>query len=76
MDWVNIYKTDFQEATIIKGKLESEGIPAVLKYESFGKITGLNIDGIGAVDIYVPQNFKDEALKIINEAKGLKSEKG
>jgi len=68
MDWVNIYKTNMQEASIIKGRLESEGIPVVLKYESFAKITGLNIDGIGEVNVFVPGNFKDEASNIVNSA--------
>jgi len=69
MDWVNVYTTNMPEASVIKSKLESEGIPVMLKYESFGKITGLNIDGIGEVNILVPEDYKEQVLDIINEAK-------
>ena len=69
MDWVNVYTTNMPEASVIKSKLESEGIPVMLKYESFGKITGLNIDGIGEVNILVPEDYEEQVLDIINEAK-------
>lgn len=69
MDWVNVYTTNMPEATVIKSKLESENIPVMLKYESFGKITGLNIDGIGEVNIWVPEDYREQVLEIINNAK-------
>ncbi len=69
MDWVNVYTTNMPEASILKGKLESENIPVMLKYESFGKITGLNIDGIGEVNIWVPEDYRKQVLEIIHNAK-------
>jgi len=51
------------EAHIIKGKLESEGIPALLQYES--EIFGLTVDGMGEVRILVPEPQADEAREVI-----------
>jgi hypothetical protein len=45
------------EAEIIKGFLESEGIPVDLEYESAGKVYGLTMDGLGEVRICVPTDF-------------------
>jgi hypothetical protein len=52
-------------AEIIKSHLEDEGIPVYLKSESIGKVYGLIMDGLGAVKIYVPQEFVEEAKQII-----------
>jgi hypothetical protein len=52
-------------ANIIKAHLESEGIPVYLKYESAGIIYGITADGIGEVRILVPEEFAEEAKKII-----------
>lgn len=52
-------------ANIIKSHLESEGIPALLKYESVGRVFGLTVDGLGQVKILVPQELADEAKHII-----------
>ena len=41
------------QAHVIKGKLETEGIPVLLQYES--QIFGLTVDGMGAVRIMVPE---------------------
>ena len=53
------------EAEIIKGRLESEGIPAVLRYESAGIIYGLTIDGLGQVEVQVPTSLAEEARQIL-----------
>ena len=52
-------------ANIIKSHLENEGIPALLKYESVGRVFGLTVDGLGQVKILVLQEFADEAKRII-----------
>jgi hypothetical protein len=54
-------------ADVIKSHLESEGIPVFLQCESVGRVYGLVIDGLGAVKILVPQEFAEEAKKIIKE---------
>ena len=53
------------EAQIIKGRLESEGIPAVLRYESAGLIYGITIDGLGQVEVQVPTSLAEEARQIL-----------
>jgi hypothetical protein len=53
------------EAQIIKGRLESEGIPVLLSYESAGLIYGLTVDGLGEVRIMVPQQLAEEAKEIL-----------
>jgi hypothetical protein len=53
------------EAEIIKGRLESEGIPALLSYESAGLVYGLTMDGLGEVKIMVPKRMVSEAKEIL-----------
>ena len=53
------------EAQIIKGRLDSEGIPALLSYESLGLVYGLTIDGLGEVRIMVPEHLAEEAREIL-----------
>ena len=67
-EWVVIYKTDMLEASVIKGKFESEDIPVRLKYEAVGNICGITTDGLGEVKILVPESFADKAKQIIEEA--------
>jgi len=55
------------EAEIIKGRLENEGIPAVLRYESAGLIYGITVDGLGQVEVQVPSALADEARQILQE---------
>jgi hypothetical protein len=53
------------EAQIIKGRLESEGIPVLLSYESAGLIYGLTIDGLGEVKVMVPKHLEGDARDIL-----------
>ena len=53
------------EAQIIKGRLESEGIPVLLSYESLGVVYGLTVDGIGEVRIMVPKPLAEQAKEIL-----------
>jgi hypothetical protein len=53
------------EAHIIKGRLESEGIPVLLSYESAGLVYGLTVDGIGEVRIMVPKRLAEQAKEIL-----------
>jgi len=53
------------EAQIIKGRLESEGIPALLSYESAGLVYGITIDGLGEVEVMVPGHLVEEAKEIL-----------
>jgi hypothetical protein len=62
---VTVRTANYMEAQIIKGRLESEGIPVLLSYESAGLIYGLTVDGLGEVKIMVPQHLAEEAKEIL-----------
>lgn len=54
-------------AEVIKGKLESVGIPVLLDYESIGRVYGITVDGLGEVRVKVPQDLAEEALELLKE---------
>ena len=63
---VTVYRASGQpEAEVIRGRLEVEGIPAILKYESLGIIYGLTMDGLGQVEVKVPLKYAESAGEII-----------
>ena len=62
---VTVRTANYLEAQIIKGRLESEGIPVLLSYESAGLIYGITVDGLGQVKIMVPRNLEEEAKEIL-----------
>lgn len=53
------------EAEIIKGRLESEGIPAMLRYESAGLVYGLTVNGLGQVEVQVLSSLAQHAREIL-----------
>jgi len=53
------------EAQLIKGRLENEGIPVLLSYDSSSLVFGLTVDGLGAVKIMVPERFAEQAREIL-----------
>ena len=62
---VTVCTTGYMEAQIIKGRLETEGIPVLLSYESAGLVYGLTIDGLGEVKIMVPGHLVEETKEIL-----------
>ena len=54
-------------AEVVKGKLESAGIPVMLKYEAAGQLFGLTVDGLGMVDVQVPEEFAEDAAALVAE---------
>ena len=67
MKWVPIFTASgLGEAYIIKGRLESEGIPVKLSYEAISKIYGFTVDGLGEVYIMVPDEDVERATDILN----------
>ena len=61
-----IYRTaGLMQAEIIKGRLESAGIPVMLDYESVGRVMGITVDGLGEVRILVPNERADEARELL-----------
>jgi hypothetical protein len=55
------------QAEIIRGKLETNGIPVLLKYESLGPVMGLTVDGLGQVQVWVPLDLADQARELLQE---------
>ena len=51
------------QAHIIKGKLESEGIPAILQGES--QMLPFTVNGMGEVRILVPKPLAERAREVI-----------
>ena len=67
-EWVTICSANGEvEGNIIKGRLESEGIPVVVRQEAIGKFYAFTVDGLGEVKILVPSALKEKALEIIGE---------
>jgi len=62
---VTVYIAKQIEAHVIKGRLESEGIPVLLSYESAGLVYGLTVDGLGEVRVMVPKQLAEEAREIL-----------
>ena len=61
-----VYRTaGLMQAEIIKGRLESAGIPVMLDYESLGRVMGITVDGLGEVRILVPNGRADEAKELL-----------
>jgi hypothetical protein len=55
------------EAYVVKGRLESEGIPVLLRYESVGPTIGLSVGGLGEVQVLVPAPMVEQARDILTE---------
>lgn len=62
---VAIYNARQIEAQIIKGRLENEGIPVLLSYDSSSVVFGFTVDGLGEVKIMVPERFAEQAREIL-----------
>jgi hypothetical protein len=55
------------EAEIIKGKLESNDIPVLLRYESASVVYGLTIGTLGEVHVLVPAHLAAQARELLTE---------
>jgi hypothetical protein len=63
---ITVYIANGQpEAEIVRGRLENEGIPAMLRYESAGVVYGLTINGLGQVEVQVPSSLAQHARDIL-----------
>jgi len=64
-DWVAVAQVhSHEEASIIKGFLESEGIPCQLSYEAWEKVMGMPHSPVW---ILVPPSYRDEACALLRE---------
>ncbi len=65
-EFATVYVAKSQpEAEIVKGRLNCEDIPAILRYEAAGIIYGLTLDGLGQVEVRVPSHLAKRALEIL-----------
>jgi len=63
---VEVYRAAGEmEAQVIKGLLESYGIPCFLKGDAARTIYGLTVDGLGEVKIMVRESMTEQARKLI-----------
>jgi len=63
---VDIYRaTGEMEAQIIKGKLEVNGIPCVLRSDAASSVHAFTVDGMGEVRVAVLESMADEALRLL-----------
>jgi hypothetical protein len=62
---VSVYSGNYLQAQIVKGRLESEGVPVLLRYEGAGLIYGITVDGLGEARVMVPENLVEQAETIL-----------
>jgi hypothetical protein len=53
------------EAVVIRGRLESEGIPAVVQQEALGAVLWLTVGPLGSARALVPEDRLEEAEAIL-----------
>ena len=64
---ITVYIASSQpEAYIVKGRLENEGIPAMLRYESLGLVYGITVDGLGQIEVQVSEDMAGRATEILD----------
>jgi len=56
---------NLMEAQVVKGRLESEGIPAFIRSEAAGVIYGLTAGSLARADVLVPGPLADKAVAIL-----------
>jgi len=54
------------EAEIVKGRLEAEGIPAIIRSEALGQIYGLTAGGLAKADVLVPAPLAEKAVELLS----------
>ena len=62
---VSVYSGNYLQAQIVKGRLESEGVPVLLRYEGAGLIYGITVDGLGEARVMVPEKLVEQAETIL-----------
>lgn len=56
---------NLMEAQVVKGRLESEGIPAFIRSEAAGIIYGITAGNLARADVLVPGPLADKAVDIL-----------
>ncbi len=55
------------EAQIVKGRLQSAGIPAIVRGEAMGRIYGFVYGGLAERDVLVPAPLAESAEELLSE---------
>jgi hypothetical protein len=55
------------EAMVIKSRLDSEDIPAVVQQEALGAVLGLTVGPLGTAKVLVPEPLADRAIALLAE---------
>ncbi len=65
---VDVYRASGEaEAYIIKGKLEANGIPCLLRSNAARSVHMFTVDGMGEIKIAVNESMVEEARRLIEE---------
>jgi hypothetical protein len=56
---------NLMEAQVVKGRLESEGIPAFIRSEAAGVIYGITAGNLARADVLVPGPLAENAVEIL-----------
>jgi hypothetical protein len=65
-NYVTVYVANGQlDAEMVRGFLESPGIPAMISQESVGKVFGLVSGPLGEVNVLVPEEKTNEARELL-----------
>lgn len=68
-DWEVVFSASgMAQASIVQGRLETEGIPVQLNYESAGPIFAITINGLGEVKVMVPNHYAKAAREVLVES--------
>ena len=51
------------EAQVVKGRLASEGIPAMIRGEALGNVYGLTVGSLAQTDVLVPRALAETAIE-------------
>jgi hypothetical protein len=69
MKMITVYRSQgMLGAAVAKSKLESAGVPVMLKYESYGQVLGLTVDGLGLVEVQVPEDWAEDATAMLDDS--------
>lgn len=75
-EWAQVYKAaNIIDASLLKGRLESEEIPVLLKYEVAGQLYGITVNGLSEVRVLVPKELEHEANEVLDGIKHFREEK-
>ena len=54
-------------AEVARSKLEALQIPVLLRYQALGRILGITVDGLGRVEVLVPEEYQGRAREALRE---------